>query len=384
MIRALPRALSTDATGLLAIAAMLGMIVRAVPLAGLDFPLGDGGMFAVMAQDLRDAGFALPAFTSYNGGTIPFAYPPLGLYLVALLPGDPVVTERWLPFLWSVLGIYAFWLLARELHERSAGVATIAFALLPASYAWEIMGGGVTRALGLMLGLLSLAAVAAALRRPAYPTALLGGLVGGLAALAHPGETLMVAAGAVLLWLLVDRSMRGLLTLVLTASTAAVVMLPWLVVVLGQHGLEPFLAVLETHAGPPSRWSAVALALALGWSLTLVIDHAGRWRTPFAVALLLTAFIGSIGSQSDSILYAVPESDRREVAELPDGTYAVVTGNLGDDHLVEWFPALSGAISVGTYQGTEWRGDWSEAVARHMQIQRCRCAGPGERLWLAD
>jgi len=67
-----------------------------------DFPLNDGGLFFSMARDLKRAHYALPGEKSYNGADLPFAYPPLGIYLAALAdsalpaglpPGDPV--EWW-------------------------------------------------------------------------------------------------------------------------------------------------------------------------------------------------------------------------------------------------------------------------------------------------
>lgn len=366
----------------LAIGLVLGGLVRAVPLLGEDFPLGDGGMFAVMATDIRGAGFALPAFTSYNGGDIPFAYPPLGVYVLALVPDNPVSTERWLPFVWSMLAIYAFWRLAMRIDARMGGFATVAFALLPAAYSWQIMGGGVTRALGLSLGLGALGEIAGAMRQPSVRTAAIAGLLGGLAALAHPMQPALIAVGGVALWIGLSRARDGLLTLAVAAAVAAAVIAPWLVAVGSRHGAEPFVAALAARTAPPPEVLAVGIALLLGWGLRVAIDHAGRWRGPFVAAVLVVAFAGSLVSTQSpgSVLYAVPSGLRDRMADVPPGRYAVYTGNPGDDHVVEWFPALTGSVSVGTYQGAEWRGDWAATVARHHRIQDCRCAD-GAMLW---
>ena len=68
---------------ILGLALLFGIFVRFIPgpLAGL--PINDGGMFAVMIRDLKANQFVLPVLTSYNHAAIPFAYPPLGLYLGA-------------------------------------------------------------------------------------------------------------------------------------------------------------------------------------------------------------------------------------------------------------------------------------------------------------
>ncbi len=70
-----------------------------------------------MVEDLRANHFSLPFFASYNGGYIPFVYPPFGLYLTGVLAHlgfDPLALFRWLPGILSTLSIPAFYLLARS------------------------------------------------------------------------------------------------------------------------------------------------------------------------------------------------------------------------------------------------------------------------------
>jgi len=83
------------------------------------FPLNDGGLFFAMVRDIQAAGYMLPEYTRYNGGDIPFAYPPLSLYLAALLdpvvPGSLETLFRVLPLAGSVLVVWAFAHLARAM-----------------------------------------------------------------------------------------------------------------------------------------------------------------------------------------------------------------------------------------------------------------------------
>ncbi len=135
-------------------ATFVGGLIRLWFVLQSDFPLNDGGMFYLMTQELERAGYRLPACTAYNGAGIPFAYPPLGLYLAGLtadLGHWPLVDVfRFLPLAFSVLAIPAFYGLAGALlaDEQQAAVAVFAFVLLPNSFTWQIMGGGVTRAPG--------------------------------------------------------------------------------------------------------------------------------------------------------------------------------------------------------------------------------------------
>ena len=91
-----------------------------------EFPSGDGGLFWVMANDLRNNGFIPPAVTTYNTGDIPWVYPPLGLYLVAALGGG-LEWFRIVPALFAIATLPAVWLLARALiGERGALIAVVA------------------------------------------------------------------------------------------------------------------------------------------------------------------------------------------------------------------------------------------------------------------
>ena len=318
----LPRASPiAGASTYLAAALILGIFVRALPLIGLDFPLGDGGMFAVMAEDLRSGDYRLPAFTSYNGGDIPFAYPPLGIYVLAIIPGNPVATEVWLPLLWSSLAILAFWALARAVFDDDAvGIATIAFALLPGANAWQIMGGGVTRGLEQVVSLLALASIARLLDAPGISRALVAVVFAGLAGLSHPVAPFAIVLGAVTLWAFRSRSRRGALWLVVVAGGSAAVMAPWLAAVVGQHGVQPFFAALETHVGVPERWVAVVVALILStmvaW-VALPISDELKLRVPFVVALLTVAVAGSVASRwvPGSVVYTVPPEVRQELTD---------------------------------------------------------------------
>ena len=136
----------------------LGAVVRVLYPLGSTFPLNDGGMFYTMVQDLVANGYRLPAYTSYNYAGIPFAYPPAAFYLAAFLSRTWPLLDvlRVLPPLLSVLANPMFYLLARDVLSRALGtdagqraawIATLAYALIPSSFQWQIMGGGLTRSL---------------------------------------------------------------------------------------------------------------------------------------------------------------------------------------------------------------------------------------------
>ncbi len=169
----------------------LGALVRLLPVAAGEFPLNDGGLFYRMTEDLIAGGFGMPLMTTYNGGGIPFGYPPLGFYLLGGLHAATGIRilelMRWLPALFSVLTIPAFYLLARRLLQRTddAALATLVFALIPRSHEWILMGGGIARAPGMLFSILALAQVMRLQDRPTWGRASVLGLLIGLVALSH-------------------------------------------------------------------------------------------------------------------------------------------------------------------------------------------------------
>ena len=93
--------------------AVLASVPRALPVLGSGFPLLDGGLFSVMIRDLLANGFVPPAVTSYNGGSIPFIYPPLAIYLgagLASLGIDVTQILRWVPLGLSVATVPAVYI----------------------------------------------------------------------------------------------------------------------------------------------------------------------------------------------------------------------------------------------------------------------------------
>ncbi len=145
------------ATLILMLAILLGTFMRfnLTMLAG--FAINDGGMFAVMVDDLRANHYIIPAITSYNHFNIPFAYPPLGFYFGALAVDifkiNAVEALRWVPAFFASLSILAFYLLAQRLFKDKyyASLSTLFFALMPRAFSWFVMGGGLTRSPGPVL-----------------------------------------------------------------------------------------------------------------------------------------------------------------------------------------------------------------------------------------
>ncbi len=243
-----PRAVTFAA--LLAIIAV-GFVLRAVPVLGNPWPVGDGGLFYAMVGELRNAHLALPAFTAYNHEGIPFAYPPLALELAAVLESVTGLARsdvfRLIPLAFSVLCIPAVYLIARELQRGAdpeqgrprAIFATLVYATFPLGWEWLMLGSGLTRSVGMCFALLATWQGLVLLRNGRAATLAATAVLAGLAVLSHPeaGVFVLLALGT---RLIVERSWRNVRNLALAAAGSALVVAPWIVAVVRMHGLAPF------------------------------------------------------------------------------------------------------------------------------------------------
>lgn len=232
----------------------IGGLVRFSFVVTESFPLNDGGLFYLMTQELQRAGYRLPAYTAYNEAGLPFAYPPLGFYLAGLLdaagPWSLLHVFRWLPAALSILTIAAFCALAHDLlrEERTVAAAALAFALLPRSFCWSIMGGGITRSLGFLLAVLAVQqAYRLYTRREARYIATTA-ILAGCTALAHLEMAILVACSSAIFFLAHGRSRRDVLRSAAVAGGVLAVSAPWWATVILRHGLAPFLAAADDGA----------------------------------------------------------------------------------------------------------------------------------------
>ncbi len=234
---------------------LLGGYIRLFPALMSDFPVNDGGLFYQMTQDLLANGLRLPAVTYYNHIEIAFAYPPLGFYLGAIfntLFGLSLLDIfRFLPGIFAAASIPAFFLLANDLlkSRSQAALAVMAFAFLPISFYWPIMGGGVTRAPGFFFSLLAYWMAYKMYTSSDRPYVLLTSLFASGALLSHPEAALHTVTGIAVFFVFYGRNRAGLRRSVFTASLTLLLTAPWLLTVLLQHGLTPFLAASRAGGG---------------------------------------------------------------------------------------------------------------------------------------
>ena len=232
-------------------ALILGFGIRLLPVLTATFPLNDGGMFYSMVEDLKRSHFALPAYTSYNGGSLPYTYPPLGFYAGAamseLLHVDVLTVLRILPALVSCLTLLAFYRLAtRMLVPAGAVAALFAFALLPRSFEWEVMGGGLTRSFGFLFAVLALTELYGLLRNREAWRVISASVFCGLTLMSHLEFGWFLAFSAALFVVAFVRSRLGIVHAALVGIGTLAVSSPWWLTIVLLEGLRPLLAAGQT------------------------------------------------------------------------------------------------------------------------------------------
>lgn len=276
-------------------ALLIGAIIRGWHIWGADFPLNDGGLFYVMVRDLQRAHYHLPAFTSYNGAHIPFGYSPLTFYLAGVLNDagvDLFTLLRVLPFVASTACIPAFYLLAREMLDSRATVASalIAFAIVPRGFVWLLMGGGLTRSFGYLFALLALHQIWLLYTRRSLRYVPLATIFSALTVLSHLGTAPFVAFSAVLFLLFRGRHREGVIGSLLIGAGGLVLTAPWWGTVMSMHGAGPFLAARATGG---SIFSDVAArhGAVLGLLGQIVMGNTGEGLFPVIWILALLGVV---------------------------------------------------------------------------------------------
>ncbi|MGI8548776.1 MAG: ArnT family glycosyltransferase [Gemmatimonadaceae bacterium] len=368
-------------------AILIGAFVRAAHVLSAGFPLNDGGLFFRMTQELQAANYHLPAFTTYNNASIPFAYSPLGFYVaggINSLTGIPLLDLfRFIPLVATILSVVAFYHLARTMlrDEQAAAAAVFAFALIPRSFVWNVMGGGVTRSLGLLFAIIALQQVYQLYTRREWRYAATSGVACALTVLTHLSTANFLAFSIVLFFAFYGRHRFGILSSAVVLVATVALTAPWWTAVVAAHGLAPFhaagsvsgsifgdklarydvllrLAQFNTSIGGEAFFPLVSVVALIGafaslrpgqiilpvwWVLITALDaRGGMSYAPVATALLAGVGMAHVIIPGLRSLYRAPASLHRAQASLgPDAavSHSLVRSNAVAP-LLRFVPAL--------------------------------------------
>jgi hypothetical protein len=285
-----------------------GLFLRVFHLFQFDFwhePYRLGGLFVAFAEAILQNGFAMPAHIPYYSlGGLPFAYPPLGFYvealLLALFPGRQIAIANLLPPVLAALGLLAGYFLLRKAWPQDrlrALVALFAFAFLPNAFTQQVEAGGLAEAAGTLALIGFFAAAGRYRQRPALDTAAVTGVALALCVLTSPGAAIGAAALAVLLGaetLLKARFSRAALFATgLAAATGLALSAPYWLTVMLRYGRGFFiLPVLgQYQSGGKTPFFAEILQNLVDFRV-VSMDGAFIWNLAIGLGLLWLVFKG--------------------------------------------------------------------------------------------
>jgi len=231
-----------------------------------DFPMGYAGLFTQMAQQIADANFALPNESPFYGpGGIPFAYPPFGLYLLAVfikLTGKYYIFLRFLPPIFSLLAVGLTFLLAQKFFKQP--FLSLIVAILAATsmdlYIAHTWSSGVVRAPAFFFTILVLYFYSPNPDERSLRNVLLSGLFFGLAALSHLAYALFCFFWIVTASLSFRDWKKIILDPFLAGLTALVVASIWIIPVASRYGWKVFFGAFNSHGGSELMMESFNLA----------------------------------------------------------------------------------------------------------------------------
>ncbi|MDS0300827.1 glycosyltransferase family 39 protein [Halogeometricum sp. S1BR25-6] len=330
----------------LVLAVLPALVSVAVYLATNPYPAYGAGLYAQIAREIAANGYLPPArIPGYTADGVPFAYPPLQFYVFAVLRDigfGPVAVARFLPAVAVVAVQIPVYVLARDLLDsRPAGtVAAAGVALNPQILEWHLSAGGVVRGFAFLYALTAICA-GYRLFTTGDRRALVAGVVAfGLTVLSHPTYTLFTVVSYLLLWLVLDRSLAGLLRGAVVGVGGAVIASPWLLWAVSTHGPDVFTSAAGTHGGIGGGVEAIFGGISL---YTLVPLLAAAYLLAVRRDLLLPAWVAAaeLLFQQPRFVYTV-------------GTFALVAA--GFDAVRRFSPTERFARTLdGRTGGLDWR-----------------------------
>jgi hypothetical protein len=219
------------------------------------YPAFGAGLFLLMAEQISQHGYGLPATIPLYAEPVPFAYPPLMFYVVAVIRDltgvAPLTISRFLPGVVTTAYLVPFYLFVRELlrSSREAGLATFVLALSPSVLEWHISAGGVVRAPAMLFVISGLFAGLMLFRTRRRRWLAASVVLFTLTLLTHPTYTVFFGLSYLWMYLALDRTAYGLAAGATVAVGGVVLSSPWWGQVLATHGLDVFAGAAGTHGG---------------------------------------------------------------------------------------------------------------------------------------
>jgi hypothetical protein len=228
-----------------------GIFLRLLPHIFMGFssnlPLNNGGLYLFFSEIIAQNIFSYPAYIPFYTETgIPFAYPPLIFYILALVsnifPVPLLILFIYTPTLISIVCIFAFYFLVKEIFsERSLILtSTLIFALYPPLISYSAQGLFLVHGAGTLLFITGLILVFRWMKYHNDTLIIFIGILFGLLLLSSPRCAFAYALVLFTVALLSPRK-KTFLDLTLVLIIATLISAPWWITVIRNHGIDVLL-----------------------------------------------------------------------------------------------------------------------------------------------
>ena len=268
---------------------LIGAAIRCTHLFLIDLyhePFRLGGLFIAFAGEIAAHDFRFPVQISYYSASgIPFAYPPLGFYVEAVLlklfPGQIFAVANLLPPMVSILALF---LAARFFYRWAGGwnlrslSALAAYALLPNAFYNQIEAAGLAEAFGSLALVVYFELLFAYQAARSFKAAFFAGLGLALCVLSAPGSALGAALISIVLVL------DTLLTVRWTETTRPYLQL-FCIGVTGLAFSAPYWLSVILHHGLGIFFTPIGMQYELSEQVTFLRRLRANWFTYSAIQL---------------------------------------------------------------------------------------------------
>lgn len=219
------------------------------------FPSGFAGLYTLMADQISQAGLSLPLSVPYYGpGGIPFAYPPAGFYLMAIITSIFQVSDfvylRFAPAIFMWLSMIPLALITFEITKSKPAAIIAAVIVSGSQRVFYLQGtsGGMVRGLAFLFALLAIYFfILSAKQNGKLKYAVISGIFIGLTGLTHLSYlqfTILYIAAHFLVNIFTKRIWLATLVAGITSILAVT---PWVILIVTRYGWQIFEGVFQSH-----------------------------------------------------------------------------------------------------------------------------------------
>jgi len=230
---------------------ILGIFLRLLPHIVMGFssnlPLNNGGLYLFFSEIIAQNNFSYPTYIPfYTENGIPFAYPPLIFYILALIHQifhiPLLMLFIYIPTIISIVCIFAFYFLVKELFSEKSLIliSTIIFALYPPLISYSAQGLFLVHGVGTVLFIIGLILVLRWMKCNDDTLIIFIGILFGLLLLSSPRCAFAYALVLLTVAFLNPRK-KTLFYAAFIGIIAALISAPWWITVIRNHGITVLL-----------------------------------------------------------------------------------------------------------------------------------------------